>query len=505
MMGVDDPNHVFVSYVREDSDRVDRLCDVLEAAEIPYWRDRTSLAPGDAWKQQIRDAIRDGSLVFLACFSNDSRARRKSHMNEEVTLAVEEYRKMPPGRTWLIPVRFDDGDIPEWDLGAGRTMNDLNYVDLFGAAYPAQAAALVTTIHRVIGERRPSPATALAAVEQAVDADRAALLKRLTKDLVVDPARRIELDDLVSQEVQRVIAALSDSQRFPTDSLPRTNNEQTVALVGLAQDLWSLSEPFCQSLQVAARWASPDALTPWTSGLRTFVKTAVNREGGLTALLDLRHIPPIAAMTTAALACTSAGRWDNLKRLAVDPTVRVRHGDESLALVEATGPYDAFGNAGLAAHVLARAVVRGVDPHTALSDFEQGTVGKYHTPVAEWLHAALRTVFSDQMPDQEMYDAEFDRAEVMLGLLSQDAAQQRQLLLNPESPWRARSRWYGRSTWRSQHSHGNPVVDFDREMQSQGELWPPLQQNLFGGDKSRARDALDAYAQDFNQLARNRF
>ncbi|NEE61945.1 TIR domain-containing protein, partial [Streptomyces sp. SID8455] len=61
--------HVFISYVHEDSDQVDSLCAVLEAAQIPYWRDRKDLGPGDSWKAQIRAAIRDGSLVFLACFS----------------------------------------------------------------------------------------------------------------------------------------------------------------------------------------------------------------------------------------------------------------------------------------------------------------------------------------------------------------------------------------------------------------------------------------------------
>ena len=64
--------HVFVSYVREDNVAVDGLCAVLEAAKIPYWRDRSALGPDDAWRARIRDAIRSGSLVFLACFSENS-------------------------------------------------------------------------------------------------------------------------------------------------------------------------------------------------------------------------------------------------------------------------------------------------------------------------------------------------------------------------------------------------------------------------------------------------
>lgn len=89
--------HVFISYVHEDSDQVDGLCAVLEAAQIPYWRDRKDLGPGDSWKAQIRAAIRDGSLVFLACFSDSSRARDKSYMNEELALAIDEFRRDHPG------------------------------------------------------------------------------------------------------------------------------------------------------------------------------------------------------------------------------------------------------------------------------------------------------------------------------------------------------------------------------------------------------------------------
>jgi len=50
--------HVFVSYVREDSDRVDALCKVLEAAQIPRWRDRSALGRATPWKAAIRQAKR---------------------------------------------------------------------------------------------------------------------------------------------------------------------------------------------------------------------------------------------------------------------------------------------------------------------------------------------------------------------------------------------------------------------------------------------------------------
>src|SRR5215475_12445937 len=114
--------HVFLCYAREDSDRVDELEQVLRAAGIPVWRDSADLWPGQDWRVHIHRAITDKALVFLACFSQAGVARAVRFQNEELTWAVEQARLRPPDDSWLIPVRFDDCQIPYRDLGGGRTL-----------------------------------------------------------------------------------------------------------------------------------------------------------------------------------------------------------------------------------------------------------------------------------------------------------------------------------------------------------------------------------------------
>lgn len=502
-MSQDQGKHVFVSYVREDNAEVDKLCAVLEAAGIPYWRDRKSLGPGDAWKAKIREAIRGGSLVFLACFSGNSRAKERSHMNEELTLAVEEYRKMPPGRTWLIPVRFDAGDVPEWDLGAGRTLSDLNYSDLFGEVYAAQAASLVTTVHAVMGAKKLGPAAALEAVEQATSADRADLLKKLTKEMLVDPTRRIELDDLVSQEVQRILKVISDPGRV-AGPLVGTGDEQVVRLATEAQELLDFTKPFCSSLQVAARWGAPDTLAPWSNGIRAFVQTASKIQGGVQGLLELRHVPGMVSIMTAGVACVASRRWDNLKALVVDSSIRDRNGSKPLGLLEATNPYKPFDHQDWTTNTLARAAASGKPFAETLEGLTEHHIQKFYTPVAEWLFVLLRSLFVDQLPDEDAYAAEFDRAEVVLGVLAQDAVNIRIAALPPGKGW-GRSQWFGRSTWRAVHQQSNPVEDLQHELATQGALWGPLRAQLFGAEPDRAQAALDKYADDFAQIASRRF
>lgn len=44
--------------------------------------------------------------------------------------------------------------------------------------------------------------------------------------------------------------------------------------------------------------------------------------------------------------------------------------------------------------------------------------------------------------------------------------------------------------WRAANYHGNAAEDLSREFSTEGNLWRPLQANLFGADQDRARAAV---------------
>jgi TIR domain-containing protein len=64
--------HAFISYVREDGNKIDQLQQQLEAAGITVWRDTAELWPGEDWRLKIRYAIADYAFVFIACFSSQA-------------------------------------------------------------------------------------------------------------------------------------------------------------------------------------------------------------------------------------------------------------------------------------------------------------------------------------------------------------------------------------------------------------------------------------------------
>lgn len=148
--------HAFISYVREDSGRVDELHHALEAAGVRVWRDTEDLWPGQDWREMIRRAITSNALVFIACFSTHSIARTTTYQNEELVLAIEQLRQRRPDDPWLIPIRFDECQVPDRDIGAGRTLTSIQRADLFGDRREAQINKLVATVQRMLQQAPPS-------------------------------------------------------------------------------------------------------------------------------------------------------------------------------------------------------------------------------------------------------------------------------------------------------------------------------------------------------------
>lgn len=122
-------NRVFISYVKENMEMVDRLCEELKAQRIEVWRDRDNIDPGLRWKREIRLAIQNGAF-FIGCFSKEYDERNQTYMNEELTIAIAELRQRPHDRIWFIPVKLNKCEIPDCDIGGSATLRDLQYVDL---------------------------------------------------------------------------------------------------------------------------------------------------------------------------------------------------------------------------------------------------------------------------------------------------------------------------------------------------------------------------------------
>jgi hypothetical protein len=145
------PRHIFVSYDRADSDGADTIQAALEFAGLRVWRHCVDVRPGEDWRDRIRGAITGNTLVFLACFSQASLASARSRQNEELTLALGELRQRRPDVPWLIPVRFDDCELPDLETRAGHSLSSLCSADLFGVGKHEELERLVATVIWILG------------------------------------------------------------------------------------------------------------------------------------------------------------------------------------------------------------------------------------------------------------------------------------------------------------------------------------------------------------------
>jgi DivIVA domain-containing protein len=253
--------HVFISYVREDSHQVDRLQQTLQSAGIPVWRDTADLWPGEDWRAKIRRAITDDALVFIACFSRSSLARVKSYQNEELILAVEQMRQRQPEQPWLIPVRLDDCEIPDREIGGGVRLSSLQRVNLFGdhshEGYERLITAILRVLHRPSNAAPPRPQGEDLAPDHGLRGEpTVSYLDAITPEIRValsSPIQGVragvidELESLLSAD----IPSLRDSARLALSQLRDDSSERVSAAAAKALGLYRMC-PAQQKVGVGA-------------------------------------------------------------------------------------------------------------------------------------------------------------------------------------------------------------------------------------------------------------
>jgi hypothetical protein len=239
------PQYVFISYVRENQNQIERLCQDLESQGVNIWLDRNSIKPGARWKDAIREAIRHGDF-FIACFSDDYTSKTKTYMNEELTLAIEELRQSASTREWFIPVLLSDCDIPSRSIGAGETLLDINWVPLY-EDWEAGIQKILSVI-RPIPQATQNLITALRSDDRAV---RQKAVEALHK--IGDPSAVPALAEALKDEDTKI-------RGYAVQALGKIGPEAKAAVPALAEALKDESKYVCQDAVDALGNIGPEAV-----------------------------------------------------------------------------------------------------------------------------------------------------------------------------------------------------------------------------------------------------
>ena len=488
--------HAFISYVHEDSERVDRLVSALEDAGVKVWRDKNDIAPGQDWRREIQRAITEGALVFVACFSSNYERKNKSYQNEELMLAIEQIRLRPAGSTWYIPVRFDECKTPQHDIGAGRNLSSIQHVDLFDENWERAFRRLLAAIVNVLSANR-TPAMYEPLAPREISS--VSPVERVRK-MILDSTLRLQVEDIYDDAVEDLREIYSSPSRFPNRFVPdSTQNSQARFVVDQAHAYCKAARPLAELMAVGCSSGAVDYHPVWARVIQNLAGSLLKFEGGASELNSIRTLPLIMLAYTACTAAMTRGDFGVIRAVAVDAKYTNNH-NERVPIVGTLHTYLPFDGR---QERMASALANESDG-TKLTDdeFERhfaGRAAKRFTPVSDYIHDMIRPIFRRMLPEDSDYSDVFDLTEIYLGIVATyEAARVKDAGAYIHGPW------FGSFTWRNRHSVGERIED-----RVLGEIerpdWKGYQARLLGGSPETAKSAAAEFVANAKKVRSQRF
>lgn len=123
---------IFLAHASEDKPFVRDLYYKLKQYGYMPWLDEVDLLPGQVWRDEIPNAIKN-SDIFIACLSQQSIAKR-GYVQREFRLALNKFSECIPGDIYLIPLLLNDCEIPDLRLGEyGISLRDIHWLKYYEA------------------------------------------------------------------------------------------------------------------------------------------------------------------------------------------------------------------------------------------------------------------------------------------------------------------------------------------------------------------------------------
>jgi CheY-like chemotaxis protein len=132
---------IFLSYAQPDRAAVENLYDRLRMSGFNPWMDKKDLVGGEVWETAVRNVMRETDFVVV-CLSEAS-INRSGYFHTEIEMALKIHGEQPPGKIFLIPLRFEPCEIIH------DRLPDLHRIDYFEAdGYERLTRALKVGISR---------------------------------------------------------------------------------------------------------------------------------------------------------------------------------------------------------------------------------------------------------------------------------------------------------------------------------------------------------------------
>jgi len=133
---------VFICYANEDRYVAEKLYNDLKKEGITPWLNNKDLLPGQNWKTEIKNAVKNSShcIVLLS----DHSVKKNGFIQKEVKIVLDFAEEFPPDKIFIIPARIDDCKPVH------ERLSDLQYVDFFEShsAYKEGVEKIIRAVNK---------------------------------------------------------------------------------------------------------------------------------------------------------------------------------------------------------------------------------------------------------------------------------------------------------------------------------------------------------------------
>jgi hypothetical protein len=292
------------------------------------------------------------------------------------------------------------------------------------------------------------------------------------KRYIAEDRYRISLHDLVVDETKLVCDAISD-ENFPSNV--SFSDEE---LINRIRRYESAVEVLQALMAYGCFWGREQHQYLWIQTMQR-VANANMRSSGRAVWLDLKLYPALLLLYSGGIAAIAAGRYDTLRAILFETSIRDLTGEYSLLTRLNTW------------RVMSKDVQK------------RGLSGKeeYDTPLSEYLLEILREPLKDILPDDSDYETYFDMFEYLFYLLYVDATydeiQEGARLVGPFG------RFYWRYFRRGGVREGALAAKLDEEIAKSGEEWGLIKAGSFGGSLERYNTVKEAADRFISSTAAN--
>jgi hypothetical protein len=209
------------------------------------------------------------------------------------------------------------------------------------------------------------------------------------KKFLSEPKYRIQLNDLIIAETERVADATS-VEKFPTSGVPAPDAASLTARVRAFE---AASDTLMAMASVGGYWAEPGHYPLWQRALARIVRA--DRRGDYQRLVELQVYPGVLLLYAAGLGAVAGDRLGLLG--ALFGTTIDRESGSDVVAVQLLPPFALFDDGGGAAKFL------------------EGK-GDRKAPLNDWLHEGFLQRLAKIVSNKNEYTYAFDRLEMLIAL-----------------------------------------------------------------------------------------